>query len=121
MPGQSVYGASKAAVMLLTEALYAELRDTTVSVTVVFPGGVATHIAENSGASIPGRSADAADSAGSLTTAPDAARQIIEKGVEKGHFRVVIGKDAIMLDRLSRLSPRRATELIAKKMESLLS
>ena len=121
VPGQSVYGASKAAVMLLTEALYAELRDTTVSVTVVFPGGVATHIAENSGASIPGRSADAADSAGSLTTAPDAARQIIEKGVEKGHSRVVIGKDAIMLDRLSRLSPRRATELIAKKMESLLS
>ena len=121
VPGQSVYGASKAAVMLLTEALYAELRDTTVAVTVVLPGGVATHIAENSGASIPGRSADDATSASSLTTAPDAARQIIEKGVEKGHFRVVIGKDARMLDRLSRLSPRRATELIAKKMESLLS
>lgn len=121
VPGQSVYGASKAAVMLLTEALYAELGGTAVAVTVVFPGGVATHIAENSGASIPGRSADAAASAGSLTTAPDAARQIIEKGVEKGHFRVVIGKDARMLDGMSRLSPRRATDLIAKKMASLLS
>ena len=80
--------------MLLTEALYAELRGSPVAVSVVFPGGVATHIAENSGAAIPGRSADAAASAGSLTTASDAARQIIDKGVVAGSFRVVIGKDA---------------------------
>ena len=121
VPGQSVYGASKAAVMLLTEALYAELRDSSVTVTVVFPGGVATHIAENSGAAIPGRGADAASSADSLTTASDAARQIIEKGLENGSFRVVIGKDARMLDRMSRLSPHRATDLIATRMASLLA
>ena len=121
VPGQSVYGASKAAVMLLTEALYAELRGTVVAVTVVLPGAVATHIAENSGASIPGRTAAAPAAARSRTTASDAARQIIDKGVEKGHFRVVIGKDAKMLDGISRLSPRRATELIAKKMAALLS
>ncbi len=119
VPGQSVYGASKAAVMLLTEGLYAELRGTSVAVTVVFPGGVATHIAENSGASIPGRDADAATAAGSLTTPADAARQIIE-AVEKGSFRVVIGRDARALDLLARLSPRRATDLVAKKMASLL-
>ena len=63
VPGQAVYGASKAAVMLLTEALYAELKGTPVTVSVVFPGGVSTHIAENSGAAIPGRSTDAAASA----------------------------------------------------------
>ena len=40
--------------MLLTEALYAELRGSPVAVSVVFSGGVATHIAENSGAAIPG-------------------------------------------------------------------
>ena len=107
--------------MLLTEALYAELRGSPVAVSVVFPGGVATHIAENSGAAIPGRSADAAASAGSLTTASDAARQIIDKGVVAGSFRVVIGKDARMLDSMSRLSPRRATDLIAKRMAALLS
>ena len=38
VPGQSVYGASKAAVKLLTEGLYAELIDTNVNVSVVFPG-----------------------------------------------------------------------------------
>ena len=119
VPGQSVYGASKAAVMLLTEGLYAELRGTSVAVTVVFPGGVATHIAENSGASIPGMDEKAAESAGSLTSPADAARQIIE-GMEKGRFRVVIGRDARALDLLSRLSPRRATDLVAKKMASLL-
>jgi len=54
VPGQAVYGASKAAVMLLTEALYTELKGSPVAVSVVFSGGVATHIAENSGAAIPG-------------------------------------------------------------------
>ena len=39
-PGQSAYGASKAAVKLFTEGLYAELRGTGVAVTVVFPGAV---------------------------------------------------------------------------------
>ncbi len=54
-----------------------------------------------------------------MTTAPEAARQIVE-GIEKGSYRVVIGKDARGLDRLSRFSPQRATDLIATKMASLL-
>ena len=37
-PGWSHYGASKAATQLLTEGLYAELRDTSVAVTVVSAG-----------------------------------------------------------------------------------
>ena len=40
--------------------------------------------------------------------------------MEKGSFRVVIGKDARALDLLSRLSPRRATDLVARKMAALL-
>ncbi|GAB3056138.1 SDR family oxidoreductase [Intrasporangium mesophilum] len=120
VPGQTVYGASKAAVQLLTEGLYAELRTTNVSVTVVHPGGVATPITENSGVAIPGMEAMDSAQAASLTTPEDAARQIIEGGVEKGHYRIVVGKDARMLDRLTRLSPRRATDLVAKRMASLL-
>jgi hypothetical protein len=54
-----------------------------------------------------------------LTLPQDAARQIVE-GVEWGSYRVVIGGDARMLDRLSRLSPRRATDMIAKRMAGLL-
>ncbi|GGL37050.1 SDR family oxidoreductase [Phycicoccus endophyticus] len=118
VPGQAVYGASKAAVMLFTEALYAELRGTPVAVTVVFPGGVATHITDNSGVDAPA-GADAEASATTLTTPQDAARQVIG-GLEAGRFRVVIGRDARMMDLLSRLSPRRATDTVARRMASLL-
>ena len=53
VPGQTIYGASKAAVKLLTEGLHAECQGTTVHVTVVFPGAVATNITTNSGVDIP--------------------------------------------------------------------
>ena len=118
VPGQTVYGDSKAAVKLFTEGLYAELRDTPVRVTVVFPSAVATEIASNSDAAVPGRSADSI-AAAKITSAVDAAQQIVA-GIEKGSYRVVIGSDARMLDRLSRLAPQRATDMIAKKMASLL-
>lgn len=116
VPGQTAYGASKAAVKLLTEGLYAELRDTRVAVTAVYPGAVETHIAENSGAHITGM--DSTDRP-PMTSPRDAAAAILT-GLEKGSFRVVIGRDARTLDVLSRLTPRRATELIAKKMGALL-
>jgi NAD(P)-dependent dehydrogenase (short-subunit alcohol dehydrogenase family) len=118
VPGQAAYGASKAAVKLFTEGLYAELRGTPVAVTVVFPGGVATGIAENSGSAIPGANASAMES--KLTKPADAAAQIVA-AVRTGPFRVRIGSDARMLDRISRLAPRRATELIADKMARLVS
>lgn len=118
VPGQTIYGASKAAVKLFTEGLYAELLGTRVAVTTVFPGGVGTGIADNSGAAIPGMD-ESSDLAANLTTPQDAASQIVA-GVEKGSYRVVIGRDARALDLLSRLVPRRTTELVAKKMADLL-
>lgn len=118
VPGQSMYGASKAAVKLFTEALSAELRGTNVAVTVVFPGGVATNILGNSGVSM-ARRAGSSGTRSKLTTPEDAGRQIVE-AIEKGSYRVRIGGDARMLDRLSRLMPERATGLIADKMKSLL-
>src|SRR5438067_164603 len=53
VPGQTIYGASKAAVKLLTEGLNSELADTNVKVTVVFPGAVGTNIMKNSGVNNP--------------------------------------------------------------------
>lgn len=122
VPGQTIYGASKAAVKLFTEGLYAELRGTGVAVTVVFPGGVSTDITSNSGIAMPaGAEAAAASEESSFptTTPQDAAEQIIA-GVDQGSYRVVIGKDARMMDRFSRLAPQRATDTIAKKMAALL-
>jgi short-subunit dehydrogenase len=119
VPGQAAYGASKAAVKLFTEALFAELQGTPVAVTVVFPGGVGTNITANSGVDMPNLDPELMKKAPKTVTPADAGRQIIE-GLEKGAFRVLIGSDARFMDRFSRLSPRRATLLIANQMKSLL-
>lgn len=119
VPGQTVYGASKAAVKLLSEGLYAETLGTAVTVTTVFPGAIATDIASNSGAAR-GVTADSAPASIKMTAPDAAARQIVD-GMEKGAFRVVVGNDAKMLDRLTRLSPKKAVELIANKMKSVLA
>lgn len=120
VPGQAAYGASKAAVKLFTEALFAETQGTSLTVTVVFPGGVATNITGNSGVDTSKLAAAAGEGKQRKTTTPaDAARQIIE-GFEKGEYRVRIGGDAKFMDRFSRLSPKRATLLIAQQMKSLL-
>ena len=83
------------------------------------PGGVDTGIAQNSGVAIPGMDAAPSDLAAGMTRAPEATRQIVQ-AIEEGSYRVVIGKDARGLDRLSRFSPQRATDLVATKMASLL-
>lgn len=120
VPGQSAYGASKAAVKLFTEGLYAELLGTNVRATTVFPGAIGTNIASNSGAATPGGHTDAASAGAKVTSPAEAGRQIAD-AVEKGPFRVLVGPDVRGLEKLSRLSPRRATEMIAKKMAALLA
>jgi short-subunit dehydrogenase len=115
-PGQTVYGASKAAVKLLTEGLSSELAGTRVHVTVVFPGAVATNIAVNSGVDL--RLGDAEQKHKALA-ADRAAREILD-GMERNRFRVLVGNDAKLLDVLYRLSPRRAAAFIAKQMRDLL-
>lgn len=48
-PGQTIYSASKAAIKILTEGLYSELKKTKVEVTVIHPGAMNTNIMSNSG------------------------------------------------------------------------
>ena len=118
VPGQAVYGASKAAVTLLTEALYAELMGTSVAVSIVFPGAIGTNIAANSGLDMGGASAETSTH---KTTPPAKAGEVIVETIEKGRFRATIGSDAATMDRLSRLNPKMATRMIAKQMGDLLS
>lgn len=118
VPGQAVYGASKAAVKLMTEGLYSELKDTPVRVTVVFPGAVETNITKNSGLKTPEASAE--NSSFKALKPELAAAQIID-AMEKNAFRVCVGSDSSFLDKLYRFSPRYATDFIRKKMASLLN
>lgn len=117
VPGQSVYGASKAAVKLFTEGLRSEMASTNVGVTVVFPGAIATNIAQNSGMALP---ADAAESSNFKQTAAPVAAKAMVDAIEANKPRITIGSDATMMDRLSRLNPVMAANIIQKQMASLL-
>lgn len=119
VPGQTLYGASKAATKLFTEGLYSELMDSRVRVTVVFPGAIATNITANSGVAIPDVSLASAKTM-KMTPAPAAAEQIVT-GMEQDRFRVFVGNDSRMMDYLYRLMPHRATKIIGSKMSALLN
>lgn len=117
-PGQTIYGAAKAAVKIFTEGLYAELRESSVKVTVVHPGAIATNITSNSGVESPKMNTGSAK--GRMTLSPAAAAKIIIGGMEKNKFRVTVGKDARFLDLLYRLNPRFATNFISKMMKKTM-
>lgn len=116
VPGQSIYGASKAAIKLFSEGLYAELKETAVRVSVVFPGAIATNITANSGISVPSSSGSSGMTA---LPATDAARIILD-GMENNQFHVFVGSDSKFMDILCRIAPEFATNFIRKKMKALL-
>lgn len=120
VPGQSIYGASKAALKLMTEGMYAELLDTKVRVSVVLPGAMKTNITKNSGIKEPINTNNKEANSFQSLPAKDAAK-IIVKGIEKNAYRILVGSDAKFMDFLYRLSPKFATNFIYKKMRSLLS
>ena len=118
VPGQTIYGASKAAVKLLTEGLYAELLNTNVKVTLVYPGAIGTNIAANSGVGV-AASADAQSSSIKML-APEKAAQIILDAIEQDRYSVLVGSDATFMDFIYRLNPKAAAGFIYKQMKSLL-
>jgi len=119
VPGQTIYGATKAAVKLLTEGLHSELKGTNVHVTAIYPGAIATNIAQNSGMAMPANMDPHEANKFPTTPSPEAARIIID-AIEKNAYKVFIGKDAKTMDRLTRLMPQKAAELIYNNMKSLL-
>ncbi len=118
VPGQTIYGASKAAVKLLTEGLRSELLDTNVGVTIVFPGGVATDITKNSGAD---RKAALPEGSSKmkLITASEAAAIMVD-AIEKNKYQVYAGKDSSMLNLMTKFAPKKAAAVIADKLKSII-
>ncbi len=108
-PGQTAYCASKFAVRGFLESLRGELAPMGVGVTCVHPGGVRTNIARNAivGTRLPaaqwevGR--DRFDRM--LTLDPAAAAEIILRAVHRRRPRVLVGRDAVIMDKLARLLP----------------
>jgi len=119
-PGQTFYGASKAAVKLLTEGLYAELKETNVGVTVIHPGAINTNITKNSGVEMKNTDQAGQGKAPKMLSSEKAA-SIMLKAIEKKKFRVMVGSDARFLDLFYRLSPAGAVKFIVKQMSGMVN
>jgi short-subunit dehydrogenase len=117
VPGQSLYGASKAALAALTAGLRSELAQTKVVVTTVYPGAIATNIAANSGIDL---SSLSAPSKKIKMTSPEMAAAAILRAIERNKAQVFIGRDAKTMNFLARLNPLFAANLIEKQMKGLL-
>ena len=108
-PGQSAYSASKFAVRGFSNALRHELEGSTVAVSVVHPGGVATSIARN--ARVPEGTPPDEVTRGRkiaeklLRLAPEAAGETIARGIEARQSRILVGNDARVVSILERISP----------------
>ena len=118
-PGQADYCAAKFAVRGFSETLATEMEPHGVSVTSVHPGGVATNIARSAQVDAmpahgkPREQMDAEFDKAAITSADDAAR-IILAGTAKRKRRVIVGKDAKIVQLIQRLFPENYFKILRK-------
>lgn len=124
-PGQTAYAAAKFAVRGFSEALRHELEGSTIGLSVVHPGGVATSIARN--ARVPDAVAPTLDPARRarmekmLSLPPEDAAAIILRGVEMRAPRILVGSDAKRIDLLQRFRPGTYWKTVQKRIEKELA
>lgn len=114
-PMNTSYCASKFAVRGLSEALRIELADKNIGVTSVHPGGIATNVVARSRRSDTPEGKKAHEQAVDRFRSfmpPDEAAIPIVRAIQRNQQRVVITREAVVLDGLARLSPERANKLI---------
>ena len=115
-PGEAAYAASKFAVRGFSEALRHELIGTGVQVSSIHPGGIRTGIAKTSriGANTrPGKREEFANLFDVLAgTTPERAADRIVNGVLQGNTRILIGPDAMQINIIHRLFPKRYWRVI---------
>ncbi|NNC36403.1 MAG: SDR family NAD(P)-dependent oxidoreductase [Acidimicrobiales bacterium] len=117
--GQAHYCASKFAVRGFSETLAQELKQDGVFVGSVHPGGVATNVARNAEVdALPdtGQSRDElADDFDELAiTSPEKAAKIILNGTAKRKRRIIVGRDARLVQFIQRLFPVAYPNVLAK-------
>lgn len=113
-PRQTIYGASKAAVKIFSEGLYAELLGTNTHVMVVFPGAIHTDILKNSKVEL-----KSSGSGKYKMTEPNVAALEIINGIKSDKFQLYIGSDAKFMNFIYKLNPKNAIKKINSKMQYL--
>lgn len=114
VPGQALYGASKAAVRQLTTSLYTELKDTNVNVSVVIPGAMATNIKKNSQAS--DQEITEKDKNNKMLVSPEKAAATIISTIEKNKLIKYLGKDSAAMNIMMKFAPKFSMNLITNIM-----
>lgn len=117
VPGQAVYGASKAAVKQLSEALEIELSDSSVHVTTVFPGALDTDIKKNSGIGCDTKAQASHTASAKLPLSPITAAEAVVNAIEECKKTVYIGEDSVAMSRLCRNNPEEA----ARKIKEMIN
>ena len=112
-PNQGSYVATKFAVRGLSEALHGELAATSIGVSVVHPGGVATNIVQASRLAPDQRRSKLQKRLDRFGMAPDKAAAKIVRAIEKNQFGVRIGRETYALDWAKRLLPVLTHKVIA--------
>ncbi len=122
-PGNAAYAASKFAVRGFSESLRHELAGSSVSLTVVHPGGIRTAIADNArlsqGIDPAEAKAKTAEFNKLLRTSPEDAAEQIAEAVRKRSPRLLIGRDARMVDIIQRLFPATYWKRVARGQGSV--
>lgn len=119
----NAYCASKFAVKGLTESLHMEAIDNfpQVTICVVHPGGINTPIASNAitldNRDENTRKEEIALFNKQLLTDPTKAAQIIVKGIAQKSTRVLIGKDAKLMDWIARIFPAKYSHILFKEFK----
>ncbi|MEO1272968.1 MAG: SDR family oxidoreductase [Myxococcota bacterium] len=121
MPGQTAYCASKFAVRGFSECLWEELRPTTIGLTVVHPGSIATNIMKTSDGDDPELMSKLADWYEANAMEPAKASAQIVQAIERGSPRLMIAPESYLADYVKRLMPvtgnRLMSDLVIKALE----
>jgi short-subunit dehydrogenase len=124
--GQSAYCSAKFAVRGFSESLRHELAmsKSSVRLTVVHPGGIATNIARRAPAGTHLRNPMSAEEVGDrfakvARTSPQVAAQRIIRGIERNEPRVLIGADAKLMEIVQRLRPVTYWSLLMRAFQRL--
>ncbi len=117
IPGQSLYGASKASLKLLSESLSIELKQTKVQVTTAFPGALHTDIKKNSGLDDGITNKNINDKAQAQALSPIVAADILVKAIESDTPEVYIGNDSKKFNLLYKAAPQEAIRLITANID----
>jgi NAD(P)-dependent dehydrogenase (short-subunit alcohol dehydrogenase family) len=112
MAGQSAYCASKFAVRGLSEALWEELRPTTIGLTLVHPGAVATSINRHARGDDPELLQRIDQWYERHAIRPEEASRRIIAAIESGTPRLLIAPETAFADVVKRLMPVRGNRMI---------